>query len=473
MSMLMMRLMKPLIVRRAIGFLYEKNLDASIDKLLKEKISAAAGCEIGTKLGITKGSNIEEIPITGYDYYLPFFKDPQDGQFMYPVTDYVKTYTSGTMSKPKAYLQPKQGIQQNLRSAVISAVFLSTYRDGRCKFNFGDTLFANLPGGSFLAAFVQEGLASSKTSLINFAPPDANKISFQDKVDYFVKHHNEINMAYMTVTTLLDDIKSRVPDPISLKSFVTTDISAAPLKERIKSYCGSYPSTVFGSTETMLISSPSKSYPGGFIFDWRVVYPEFIPESDAIDKDLETIEPIETVRMMEVEPGKRYQLIATPYTNDFTRFAMPDILECVSNGDNVLNTNLPVFKYYTRADKLVVLHNFTRINEAELVTILENAKIPYVDFTARRELEGTHDYLVLYLELNENIPIDEVHKRVTEEFLDFDKDYRDLVEFLKYDPLKIILLEKGSFKRYLSSKSGMPRIARIGMRTEELDKLKE
>lgn len=474
MSLMLMRLMKPLIVRRALAFLHEKDLNNSMNNLLREKITKIAGCEVGKKLDITPSTSLDKIPITGYDYYLPFFENPQEGYFMYPLEDYVKTYTSGTMSKPKVYLQPQTGIQQNLKSTVISSVFLSTYNDGACRFNFGDILYANLPGGSFLAAFVQDGLSRSKTSLINFVPENANQLSFEKKVEYFVNHSKEINMAYMTVTTLLDEIKHRVPGPLSLKSFITTDISAAPLKERIKQYCGTYPSTIYGSTETMLIAPPSRAYPGGFIFDWRVVYPEFLPEDKAVDTNEATIdEPPETIPLTEVEAGKRYQLIATPYTNDMTRFAMPDIFECVGVGDDELNTDLPVFRYYSRSDKLLVLHNFTRINEAELVSVLENAKIPYVDFTARRELEETHERLALYIELSEEISQEDVFKRVSEELIDFDKDYRDLVNFLKYDPLKVNVLPKGTFKRYLQSKTGMPRIARVGMRDEQLDQLRE
>jgi len=212
----------------------------------------------------------------------------------------------------------------------------------------------------------------------------------QHEVDYFVEHHEEIDIAYMTIPTLLDDVIPRVGEKLSLKGFVVQDSAAAIYKDKIKEVTGSYPKVSYGSTEALACSVPS------------------------IQEDSET------VKLSEVEKGRRYRFVVTPYLTEIHKYLMPDIFECISHGDDCLDTDLPVFKYYSRGDKLVVLHNFTRIAEEELIQVMKDSGMGYVDFTARRETEGYRDYLKIYVELTEEKPVQEVHRSIGEALAEFD-----------------------------------------------------
>lgn len=472
MAQLVMRAAKPLIEWYALDFLKEGDVSAKEEALIKKKIKRVAKSGLGKKLGVEQNTGIDKIPFTGYDYYLPFFRNPHEGDFIYPLDDYIRSQTSGTMGKPKIFLHPKKGVMENLKRSVISLMFICTHDGTKPLLEMGDTIYANLPGGAFIGGHITSSLRSNQSAFIKMVPEDANNMTFKEKVDYFIKNHEKIDMAYMTVTTFLDEICPQIDDEMYLKGFLTQDISAGPLKEKIKKKSGHYPKTVFGSTETFLSGLPSVEYPGSFFFDWRVVYHEFLPEEQAVDPNIVTMtEPPETIGMMDVEPGKRYQLIVTPIYNDLNRYVMPDIFECVSKGDNLLNSDIPVFKYYSRADRLLVLHNFTRINEEEMVSMLHDAEIPFVDFTARRELHESREFLSLYIELSETMSEDEVIDRVNKRLVEFDKDWRDLNDFMNYTPLKVTLLPKDTFKKYLHSKEGMARIQRIGMRDERFNEL--
>ena len=467
-----MRAAKPLINRFALDFLKERNVSAKEDALIRKKIERVARSGLGKKLGVEQNIRIEKIPFTGYDYYLPFFRNPHENDFIYPLNDYVRSQTSGTMSKPKIFLLPKTGFMENLKRSVISLFFICTHDGTRSLLEIGDTVYANLPGGAFIGGHITTRLRSAQSAFIKMVPEDSNNMTFKEKVDYFIKNHEKIDIAYMTVTTFLNEICPQVDDEIYLKGFLTQDISAGPLKEEMRAKSGHYPKTVFGSTETFLSGLPSVEHPGSFFFDWRVAYHEFLSEAQTIDPNVVTVtEPPETIGMMDVEPGKRYQLIVTPLYNDLTRYIMPDIFECVSKGDNLLNSNVPVFKYYSRADRLLVLHNFTRINEEEMVSVLHDAKIPFIDFTVRRELHESREFLSLYIELSETMSEDEVLDRVNNRLIEFDKDWRDLTDFMNYTPLKVTLLPKDTFKKYLHKKEGMARIQRIGMREERFNEL--
>jgi len=425
---------------------------------------------IGKKLGVTPNSKIENLPLTSYGFYKDIFFNPRKGDLMFPFEDYRKIFTSGSMGKPKTFLIPMTGIWNNLRKTGLTMLYLFTHDGEKIRFKVGDTMYRNAPPGSYYSTHIVSAQENRNLQWVKQTPP--LELTFQEKVDYFVEHHEEIDIAYMTVTTLLDEVYPRIGKPFKLKGFITSDRAAGVLKDEIKKVTGSYPKVIYGSTETFVSAFPSIEHPGSFILDWRIVYPEFIPEDSAVSLEEEMItDPPETVSLLDVKPGKRYQYISTPYLNDMTRYIMPDILECISIGDKILGTDIPVFKYYSRLDRLIAISNFTRISEDELMMALKNADIPWVDFTARSEIHGVKEYLVLYLELSEDMNIEEITDRIHQALLSIDRDWRDLTEFLKYIPLKIQPLSRGTFQRYLATKSGVPRITRIGMREDRLETL--
>jgi len=470
MSQIGARILHPFVKRYALSFLREERIEEKQERLLKDKFRKVSGTKIGRELGITRDTLIEKAPLTSYGFYRGFFEAPNEGNFIYPLNEYVKVFTSGTMSRPKVFLLPKPGIWDNLRKTGLSFMFISTHDGERITYEVGDVVYRNLPGGSYISGYLM-GTFQRRNSGWVVQVPDSD-LPFQEKVDYFVENYREIDVAYMTVTTLLDDVYPRIGEPFHLKGFITQDRSAGVFKERIREITGNYPKVTYGSTETMFSGLPSIEHPGSFFFDWRVLHCEFLPEDEAIDFSQARVEePPETLPMMDLEAGERYQLVATPFRNDLTRYITTDILECVSKGDGVLGTEMPVFDFYARGDRLVTLHNFTRVSEEEILHVLKEAGIPFVDFTARSELVEAKEYMAIYLELSEEMGAEEVTGRLHGELYGFDKDYRDLTDFFGYLPLRVRLLPRGAFRRYMGSKGGIPRVERIGMREERLSEL--
>lgn len=456
----------------ALRFLNERNVEKRQEGLLREKFRVQSKTNIGRELGITPNSSIERLPLTSYGFYKPFFTNPQEGDFMYPLDDYVKAITSGSMGKPKTYMLPKSGIKDNIMKTGLSFFLIATHDGERIAFEIGDVIYRNSAGGSHLGGF-QDDIYQKRDTAFAKIVPDIN-MSFHEKVEYFIDNYREIDVAYMPVTTLLDEIYPRIKEPFHLKGFITQDRAALVFKDRIKEITGNYPKVNYGSTETFVIGLPSIEHPGGFFFDWRIGYCEFLPEEFAIGPDQDRVDdPPEILGMRDVETGKRYQLVITPFKNDMTRYIMPDILECIEKGDEILGTAQPIFSFFARADKLIALHNFTRIAEEELLQVLRDADVPFVDFTARVEREGAREYAAMYVELSSPMEAEDVVARVHEELEGFDKDWMDLSSAMGYTPLKIRTLPHGTFNAYLRRKEGMPRIERIGMREDRLTELLE
>jgi hypothetical protein len=466
-----MKLLFPALRYYALSYLKNRNPEEKQLKLFRDKIKLQSDTNIGMKMGLTRDTDPFDIPLTAYGFYRDQFANPDQADLIYPLDDYVKVTTSGSMGKPKAYLIPKSSIRYTISKVGLSFFLLTTHDGKDIRFEIGDIVYRNSPGGSHLSAFLDDEY-KNKGSEIAEQVPDIN-MSYDDKVQYFIDHYEEIDVAYMTVNALMDEVYPRIGKTFHLKGFITQDISARVLKEEIKQITGNYPKTNYGSTETNLVGLPSIEYPGCFFFDWRMAYYEFLPEAEAKGAEVDYVgPPPETVKMKDVNVGERYQLVVTPFRNDLTRYIMPDIMECVSLGDNVLDVQMPVFAFYGRADRLIVLHNFTRIAEEEILLVLKNAAVPYVDFTARVELHGAKQFMVIYIELTEDIEPAEVVDKMHRALLDFDKDWRDLTDFMKYTPLKVHVLPRGTFAEYMRVKDGMPRVQRISMRDDRLEQIK-
>jgi len=195
MSQIVLRFAKPLIVKMVTGFLHEKNFQDRLESLAKKKIERLSQVGIGRKLGITRSTPIEKVPLTAYNFYFPFYKNPHEGDFIYPLSEYVRNQTSGTMSKPKVYLSPRKGLLENMKKTIPSILFISTYDGEKYHFNFGDTIYTNLPSSYSLSSTTRDTMATKQSNLVRMVPEKSHEMSFQQKVDYFVENYKQIDVA--------------------------------------------------------------------------------------------------------------------------------------------------------------------------------------------------------------------------------------------------------------------------------------
>ena len=176
----------PIVIRRGMKFLEERNIADKQEKLLKEKIKQACNSNIGKKIGLEPHSPFERVPLTTYSFYKNFYLNPVDGDLMYPLNDYLKVYTSGSMGKPKTFLIPKKGMMDNMAKSSLSLFVLTTHDGEKVQWKAGDTMFRNAPGGSFMSGFYSHFSDSDQSFLVRRVPEV--EMSYQKKVDYFVEN---------------------------------------------------------------------------------------------------------------------------------------------------------------------------------------------------------------------------------------------------------------------------------------------
>lgn len=205
----------------------------------------------------------------------------------------------------------------------------------------------------------------------------------------------------------------------------------------------------------------------GFIFDPRRGVFEFAQLETTTQNNAE-----KPIGLKEVKVGNTYNLIYTDLIGELTKYDTANSFKCIAQGDDVIGSDFPVFEFHARIDKTIAIMNFTRINEKELLDAFEDAGVRFMDFTARIVTEGGLEYLNIYVELLNKNSARDMEKRIHEHLYAVDNDYKLLVDFFGYNPIKMEVLPKGIFMKYLEGRSGAyPKVCRIDMDEDEFDRL--
>jgi len=436
-------------------------------KLLEKKLDMMKNVEIGRRLGVHQGVELQELPITDYNFYKPFFDNPSQEAFMYPLDEYVKTKTSGTMGTEKWYLTPKNAILKAFKETGLP-LLLSVFHDGeKITLEYGANFYVNTGPAPYMSGTALS-LGVQKGQIPFFKVVPNMNLPFKDKLQYFILNYDMIDGALLSTHILVSQIMPILEKPIQLKGlFITEGPVAENYMNDIIKFAGITPRTTYVSTETHISAVASVQHPLGFFFDWRRGIFEFILVDEKEGR--ETPIPISEVKVRNV-----YRLLFTSLDSELTRIDTKDAFKCIAKGDDVLNVDFPVFKVHSRLDNTISLQNFTRIDEDEVTAALRDAKVPFYEFTARVEVEDALEYLALYIELFKAMKVENIRDTVQKQLCAKDKDYRYLTDCYDYVPLKIHLLPRGSFDKYMEFKGGaIEKVNRINMRPEDFKRLIE
>lgn len=430
---------------------------------LEKKFGRMEGTEIGRKLGVRSGTNLQDLPITDYSFYSDFFNNPTPSAFMYPLEDYVRARTSGTSGVEKWFLLPKEAFPKAFRETGV-LILLSLFHDGdRITLEYGDVYYINSAPRPFIAGVMSS--LEDTGGIVNVVPNF--NLAYDDKVQYFIHNYEKIDATGMLASTFVSQIMPALQKPIKLKGFAAMDSTVAEVyMKEIEEFVGAVPKSAYTSTETNHSSIASVQYPLGFIFDWRRGVFEVLPikEGKRVKDEL--------IGLEDAKVGEVYNLIYTSFDGELTRYDTGDVLLCVARGDDIINTDFPVFKFYARSEKTIELHSFTRISEEELLTVFKESNISLVDFTTRVEIDRGLQYLVIYMAYRGDMTTKDIEERVHNKLFEIDRDYKELVEFFKYKPIRVQRVPKEVLEEYLRGKiAGVPKVEKIKMREEEFNRL--
>jgi len=129
-----------------------------------------------------------------------------------------------------------------------------------------------------------------------------------------------------------------------------------------------------------------------------------------------------------------------------------DLIKIVALEDEEAGIKLPQMVFESRADDIIDIANFPRLDEKTIWQAIANTKMKYEDWSARKEYEQNDPILRLYIELREDIEAAEVEMLIHRELLSINPDYRDLENMVGIRPLRVTFLPAGSFTRYYEEK---------------------
>lgn len=457
------------VLKRRVFKPYSIGVEAALEKqehMLSRKFGRMEGTAIGGKIGVRRRMKLEELPVTYYSLYEGFFRNCPANAFMYPIDEYERVRTSGISGSEKWFMIPRLSFVKCLKTGL--ATLMAMFHDGeKITFNYGDIIFINVAPRPFSGGYVLSNLEPETYGIITLVP-NIN-LRFKDKVKFFVRNHKKVHGAVMLASTLISCVMHEIESQIKLKGLLTLDSQIAEMyRDEIEDFTGISPRTIYATTETLNCTVPSVQHTLGFFFDWRRGIFEFHPVEEEMNREV-TSENL--VPLNEVKVGEAYRPVFTSLEGEMTRYVINDSLLCVANGDDILGTDFPVFRFHSRLEKSISLQNFTRISEEELLMSLKHSDVRFVDFTARTEVEDGLECLAIYLEHTGNMSVEEIKEYIHNHLYETDKDYHDLVDFFDYVPIRIRFVKKGAFSKYMEQKgASWGKVERINMEEEAFKK---
>jgi hypothetical protein len=179
---------------------------------------------------------------------------------------------------------------------------------------------------------------------------------------------------------------------------------------------------------------------------------EFIPEDELVAESNGSTSQPRTVLMDELEVGKNYEVVMTTfYDGPLMRYRTGDIFRVVASENRATGVQLPQVVSYGRQSDTVDIAGFVKLTELAVWRAIEEAEVPYVEWTARKEVEDSQPTLHVRIEPRPGSPVDSAaaQSRIDAALKRLEPDWADLETMAGLKPLRVTYLPSGSFDRYV------------------------
>ncbi|HUT21041.1 MAG TPA: GH3 auxin-responsive promoter family protein, partial [Anaerolineae bacterium] len=224
-------------------------------------------------------------------------------------------------------------------------------------------------------------------------------------------------------------------------------------RDRIEHYWGRAPLEGYACTELGLTSFTTWNTSLTFVPDMS--FWEFIPEKEHLKSRQDPAYQPRTLLLDQVRPGEIYEIVGTSFHGGaFVRYRVGDLIKITALRDEEHGIDIPQMVFHSRADDIIDLSGFTRLTERSIAWALENAKIAYSDWTARKDVGEAGPRVHLYIERtdHEHRDAQAIGQAVHERLKDLEPEYRDWTKLLGGVPPSVTLLSPGTFERYMAER---------------------
>ncbi len=467
-------------------------------RLLLEQIQLLKNCELGQF--IMKGASPrtieefrEQVPMTTYADYCPELLEKRED--ILPTKPIFWVQTSGRSGEyPHKWVPINRRFWEEAgKNFCAIAIFSSCKKEGDIRIESGDKLLHAVAQTPFLTGTIAFKLEEEVG--FEFLPSlrESEEMAFEERVEKGFKLALSEGMAgfyglagvlvaigekfrhgsgSMKLSQLLSQpgilfrlakglVKSKLAgramlpkDLWSLKMIASMGTDSTIYRDRIKDLWGRAPLEVYGNSETTVVATQTWDY-DGMVFFPNLNFLEFIPEKEHAMWQLDHSYQPKTVLLDEVNAGENYELVTTSFHGGaMVRYRGGDMVRITGLQNDNLNIMLPQMVFERRADDLIDL-GFMRLTERVIWQAIENAGMPYREWTAHKEV-GENAKLHLYLELDADYIASEedIATAIYEQIKRLDDGlyiYRDLASLenlIGFKPIEVTLLPAGAFTKY-------------------------
>lgn len=462
--------------------------------LLLEGVELVADTPLGRKImNGNKPKSVEEfrrlVPLTTYEDYAPYIGNCQEDALAQK--PYYWAHTSGKGGSFKWTPYTERADEVLCKNIICAAILSLANKRGEVNLKPGVKVLSNLPERPYTSGYFARSVASRFT-WHNIPPLDiSEKMEFQERIEKGFKMAlcNKVDLVISMSTVLIKlgdsfsegtrsmklslsmlhpkilfrlasawlcskrERRAMLPKDLwPVRAVISWGTDIAIYKDKIRHCWGKEPYEFYGFTEAGFVAVQSWNKKG-MTFLPNAAFLEFVPEREWLKwKEDKNYQP-STVLMDEVKEGERYEVVVTNfYSMPFLRYRVGDLIKIVSLRDGEAGINLPQMLFQTRADDIIDIGGFTRLDEKTVWQAIANTQVRYTDWTMRKEYKEGESILHLYFEPNEDVGAKDIEGLVHEQLKAVDRDYNNLDNMLGIKPLRVTLLPKGTFHHYFNTK---------------------
>ena len=431
----------------------------------------------------------DSVPLTTYEDYRSLLseRDPR----LLPASRTYWTSTTGAGGRLK--LIPFTGKALSLVEDAVLAAFIiaTTTAKGEVNISSEDRILYSLAPKPYLSGFLAEGM--KRRFNFNGIPSveESNTLPFEMLLEVAFERAlgNRVDVLVALSSVLVrmgdkfsdktgDTPFSKVINPRNarklLKAYLSSKRDQRPIlpkdlwpvkgivawgadtslySAKIRDYWGRDPIELFASTECGVLAMQSWTHKGLTFLPYGV-FLEFIPETESIRLSQDPSYVPNTILLDQLEVGQRYELVITSFHGmPFLRYRLGHFVRVLSLGDPAAGIVLPQILDVGRSDSIIDIGGFTRLDEHTITSAIISSGIPIHDWVVVKDSNGGSAYLHFYLELKNELPVNEICQRLDHTLQDADPGYRDLHKMLGMEPLKITIVTCGTFERFRSRKN--------------------
>ncbi len=462
------------------------------ERLLREQLRTIADSPLGQAL---LGSNVpqsvaafrQQVPLTTYEDYAAWMDEQRED--VLPEKPVAWAHTSGRSGRYK-WAPYMPAAYRKMGEVTVAALMLCTARQrGDVHLRKGDVFVYNTPPRPYLTAHAMNSLA--QVFDFTLIPPldVAEDMDFQGRIELSFRMALKTGMDVMgsmssvmvrigerfahggrTMTFSRDLIHPRVIARIAwgllrsklegrsmlprdlwkLKGAMAGGTDTSIYRPKLADYWGVEVHEQYGATESGIMATQAWDRRGMYFFP-DVAFYEFVPEEEWERSRRDTAYIPRTVLIDEVQPGRPYELVITNlHGGPFLRYRMHDLIVFTSSEEREPSIPMPSFFFKGRSADLIDLAGFTGlIDEKSMWQVLVSTGLVFEEWAIRKEVEDHRPILHLYIELREPVEVEDVRNRVDEILNTSNRFYADVHTILGYRPLRVTLLPRGTFQRYM------------------------